>query len=49
MKEEKEKDRGIFAVVLVNHGNKKRFSNKFWKYKDEEENDYKNDEKHTML
>ncbi|WP_016917186.1 hypothetical protein [Rickettsia honei] len=49
MKEEKEKDRGIVAAVLVNHGNKKRFSNKCWKYKDEEENDDKNDEKHTML
>ncbi|AFC70233.1 superfamily I DNA/RNA helicase [Rickettsia amblyommatis str. GAT-30V] len=49
LEEEKEKDWGIFAAVLGNHGNKKRFSNKFWKYKDEEENDDKNDEKHTML
>ncbi|BDU59776.1 hypothetical protein FLA4_01860 [Candidatus Rickettsia kotlanii] len=29
LEEEKEKDWGIFAAVLGNHGNKKRFSNKF--------------------
>lgn len=50
--EDKNNNWGIFAAALGNRKNKKKFINKFWKYKDEEERDDKEDkdnENYTML
>lgn len=46
--EDKNNNWGIFAAALGNRKNKKKFINKFWKYKDEEERD-KDNENYTML
>lgn len=47
--EDKNHNWGIFAAALGNRKNKKRFINKFWKYKEEEEDSDKNDKIYTML